>query len=263
VIYVEETGGHLDLGKPLAPPHELRLWDVATGKELPKLNGGHPIAFSPDGRLVVTRGENCVCEIATGKRVVNLPDDPMLYIRAVDFSPDGRYLAMAVPEDLIQIWEVATWTKRNEFHGCPDRSITLTFGPGERLFTGNQDTTVLAWDTRPPRAAASVTLESAWNDLATWEAGVSFASAEKFLAAPSDTVKLFAEKVKPVEAPDPKRVTAEQLRQIRAVMVLELIADGASKDLLKRWAGGPAGALLTKEASAALERLEAVSKVNW
>jgi RNA polymerase sigma factor (sigma-70 family) len=149
VTYVEDTGSIHDLGKGLAPPRERRLWDVATGTELPKLDGGHPIAFSPDGRLVVTRGENCVCEIATGKRVAALPDDS--YILAADFSPDGRYLALAVPDDLIQIWEVTTWTKRNEFKGCGHRPLALTFGPGGRLFTGHNDTTVLVWDTRPPR----------------------------------------------------------------------------------------------------------------
>ena len=57
-------------------------------------------------------------------------------------------------------------------------------------------------------------------------------------------------------------LTSEQLRQIRAVMVLELIGDGESKNLLKRWADGPGGALLTREASLALKRLEAQSKGN-
>jgi hypothetical protein len=57
-------------------------------------------------------------------------------------------------------------------------------------------------------------------------------------------------------------LTSEQLRQIRAVMVLELIGDGESKNLLRRWAGGPMGAVLTREASLALKRLEAVSKAN-
>ena len=57
-------------------------------------------------------------------------------------------------------------------------------------------------------------------------------------------------------------ITSEQLRQIRGVMVLELIGDGESKNLLKKWAGGPVGALLTVEAAAALKRLEAVSKAN-
>ncbi|HEV3259357.1 MAG TPA: sigma-70 family RNA polymerase sigma factor [Gemmataceae bacterium] len=323
VNYIEHS--LIDKWGLAGPPHEVRLWDVATGKELSQLDGGYPIdrAFSPDGRLVVTQGGNSVYEIATGQRVAALPDDPVLYIRAAAFSRDGRFLATAVPDGVIQIWEVATWTKRNEFKGYQDRLITLTFGPGGQLFSGNVDTTVLAWDTRPPRVADSVSLESAWNDLATREAGASFKSEGRFLAAPADTVKLFAEKIRPVEALDPKRIQrlladldseefavreaaskallgldqqakpyleetlksaksaevrtrvrrileqqqraaipSEQLRQIRGVMVLELIGDGKSKNLLKKWAGGPAGTMLTMEASAALKRLEAVSKAN-
>jgi HEAT repeat protein len=54
----------------------------------------------------------------------------------------------------------------------------------------------------------------------------------------------------------------EQLRQVRAVAVLERIGDGESKNLLKKWAGGPAGALLTTEAAAAVKRLEAVPKTK-
>ena len=112
--------------------------------------------FHPTADSSLTRGNNSVCEIATGNRVAALPDDPMLYIRAAAFSPDGRYLAIAVPDGVIQIWEVATWTKRNEFKGYRDHSITLTFGPGGQLFSGHDDTTVLAWDMRPPRVADSV-----------------------------------------------------------------------------------------------------------
>jgi hypothetical protein len=218
---------------------------------------------------------------------------------------------------------VATWTKRNEYKGHRDRPTALTFTPAGQLLSGSLDTTVLAWDIRPPRVAVSMSLERAWNDLATREAGVSFQSEGRFLAAPAETVKLFAEKVKLVEALDPKRIrrlladldsevfavreaaskalhgldeqaipyleetlksgvslevrlrverilehkrgaaiTSEQLRQLRAIMVLERIGESASKSLLKKWAGGPVGALLTVEASAALKRLEALSKAN-
>jgi hypothetical protein len=55
-------------------------------------------------------------------------------------------------------------------------------------------------------------------------------------------------------------LTSEQLRQVRAVLVLELIGDGASKNLMQSWAGGPVGALLTMEAAAALKRLEGEAK---
>jgi hypothetical protein len=57
-------------------------------------------------------------------------------------------------------------------------------------------------------------------------------------------------------------IPSEQLRQVRAVGVLERIGDGESKSLLKRWADGPAGALLTTESAAALKRLGAASKTK-
>src|SRR5262249_43749934 len=210
-----------------------------------------------------------------------------------------------------------------ECKGHRDQPTALTFAPNGQLLSGSRDTTVLAWDTQPPRLAGSVTLESAWNDLAEREAAESFKAEGRFLAAPAETVRDFAEKMKPVEALDPRQVgslladlgsnkyavreaasralagfdeqvtpyleatlkttespevrfrvrrlleqrrgaalTAERFRQIRAVMVLERIGDGEAKRLLKRWAGGPAGARLTMEAAAALKRLGAESKGN-
>jgi hypothetical protein len=293
---------------------------VATGKELPELSGGHPVAFSPDGRLVVTTGGH-VCHVATGKRVAALPDG--ISIGRAVFSPDGHSLATAVSGGVLQIWEVATWTKRNEFKGGHrDEVTTLAFAPGGQLLSGSLDTTVLAWDMRPPRVADSVSLDVAWNALAARDAGESFRSEGRFLSSPADTAKYFAERLKPVEAPDPKRVQRwladldsdqfavreaasnalgeldqqaipylestlkstesaevrdrvnrilerlwgaatplEQLRQVRAVVVLERLGDGASKNLLEQWAGGPAGVRLTREAAAALKRREAA--LRW
>jgi DNA-binding beta-propeller fold protein YncE len=321
VVVTYEENWLKGLGGISPPPRQLvRLWDVTTGKELPELSGGHPVAFSPDGRLVVTTGGH-VCHVATGIRVATLPGD--LSIGPAAFSRDGRFLATAVSGGVLRIWEVATWTKRNECKGHRDQVTTLAFAPGGQLLSGSQDTTVLAWDMQPPRVADSVSLESAWNALAAREAGESFRSEGKFLAAPADAVKYFAAKVQPGEALDPRRVQRwladldsdefavreaaskalegldqqaipyleatlkntnsaevrgrvkrilerlwgaalplEQLRQLRAVMVLEGIGDGESKNLLKKWAGGPAGALLTMEAAAALKRLEAASKTK-
>src|SRR5262249_57924310 len=112
----------------------------------------------------------------------------------------------AVSGCALQIWEVATWTGRNEFKsGHRDGVTTLTFAPGGQLLSGSPDTTVLAWDMRPPRVADSVSLESAWDALASREAGESFRSEGRFLAAPADAVKCFAEKVQPAEALDPRR----------------------------------------------------------
>src|SRR5262249_29609510 len=116
-------------------------------------------------------------------------------------------IASSVSGGALQIWEVATWTRRNEFKGGHrDGVTTLTFAPGGQLRSGSADPAVRAWDMRPPRVADSVSLESAWDALASREAGESFRSEGRFLSAPAGSVRLFAEKVKPAAALDPKRV---------------------------------------------------------
>ncbi len=333
----------------LVGAYSVRLYDVTTGAERHELPGHlsyvGPPAFSPDGKRVVTASpalapflrqrlrrpanQVFVWDVATGKRVAGLPDGLPVGAVAAAFSPDGRTVALARGADLgaaagddgtVSLYETATWTVRAEVRGGQGRVTALAFTPGGRLLTGGLDTTVLAWDLRPPRGAASGSLETAWQNLAAREAGKSFQSEGRFLAAPAEAVKLFAAKIKPVEPLNPGRVrrlladlgsakfadraaaakalqaldqrarpylekaltsaasaevrvrvkkildqhqraapTPDQLRRIRAVMVLELIGDGASQGLLKRWAGGPAGALLTTEAAAALKRLGAVT----
>jgi WD40 repeat protein len=110
VTYVERSG--VDRFGLRGPPQHLRLWDVATGRQLPELRVGSPVdrAFSPDGRFAVTAGANVVYDVATGRQVSRLALDSC--IRAAAFSRDGRSLATAVPEAAIQIWEAATWTRR-------------------------------------------------------------------------------------------------------------------------------------------------------
>src|SRR5262249_54319765 len=71
----------------------LRLWDVATGKEL-RAAGGHQghlttVTFTPDGRRVITSAWDetaRVWEAATGKELRRLPGSSA-YLR-----PDGRLL---------------------------------------------------------------------------------------------------------------------------------------------------------------------------
>ncbi len=310
----------------LSGPHLVRLWDMATGKEQHQFDGRlsyvFDMAFSPSGRLLVTaddmqwrhRPQVFVWDTTNGNRIAALPDGLPIGASAVAFSRDGRFLATAEPEGTIRVWEVATWTAQNEFKGHRDRPTTLTFMPGGQLLSGSVDTTVLAWDTRPPRIAMG-SLETAWIDLARPESSAAFKAEGRFMAEPAVALKFIAEKVKAVEAPDARRIqrliadldntkfavresatktltglgerarpyleeavktmkseealdrarkildgmnrlTPEQLRQVRAVLVLELINDDESKNLLKKWAGGSKGALLTEEATAALKRLD-------
>ena len=89
-------------------------------------------------------------DIATGKELDGQPghwyDDEVMA-----FGPDGKTVAVATPDGTtIQFRDAATWQVRGEFRGSRDRVTALAFGPDGRLFSGTLDGTVLAWD---PRAA--------------------------------------------------------------------------------------------------------------
>jgi WD40 repeat protein len=203
----------------------VRLWDVASGKELHEL-AGHTmevfdLAFSPDGRLLATctldtRGtvgvprsrfdEVFVWDLAAGKRVAALPEGLPVGAGSVAFALDGRTLATASTDGVISLWEVASWTVRAEFRGHRDRVTALAFAPDGRLLSGSLDTTVLAWDARPPRGEASGPLATAWDDLAKPDAATAFQAQGRLRAAPAEAVTLLAARLKPAGPVDPKRL---------------------------------------------------------
>jgi RNA polymerase sigma factor (sigma-70 family) len=206
--------------------YAVRLWDVASGKELHDLPGHldyvHAVAFSPDGRFLVTGSQPLadflqhvtgkpanqvfVWDVARGRRVAHLPQGLPIGATCAAFAPDGRTFATASPDGTIQLWEVATWSVRAEFRGHRDRVTALAFSPDGRLLSGGLDTTVLAWDPRPPRPQPRAALGTAWDDLGRAEGKPAFAAQGRLLASPAETIALFAEKIKAAEAADPKRV---------------------------------------------------------
>jgi WD40 repeat protein len=114
-------------GKKLALNHEeghLRVWDAATGRPLHTLGQsrlGAPVAFSPDGRKLVTAEAYTaeVWDVQTGKRLVRWPIEG--YVAPLAWSPDGRNVVLVdhpyLPEapqngERFSRWDPATGKRR-------------------------------------------------------------------------------------------------------------------------------------------------------
>jgi RNA polymerase sigma factor (sigma-70 family) len=227
----------------LIMPHVVRLWDVATGAmkgALPGQYGSIEVAFSPDGRFAVAAGSPVfdrdeqaryqlyLWNLATGRRTAPLPDGLPAEVVALALADDGRLLATATSAGLIQVWEVATWTVRAEYRGHRGRVTSLAFASDGRLLSGGLDTTVLAWDLRPPKVAGA--LDAAWQALAKRSSAEAFQAQGRLLAAPTEAVKYLAGKLKPAASLDPKRLAA-----LLADLDSPTFAtrEGASKELAK------------------------------
>jgi hypothetical protein len=131
------------------------LWDVATGKELRKLEGHGSwvlaLAFSPSGRLLASGSLDKTVrlwDVATGKELRKLTGH-VQEVSVVTFSPDGHTLASASRDDSIRLWEVATGQVRWQFGTAKMGRAAVAFSPdGRLLLTGNsdQDRGIRLWD---------------------------------------------------------------------------------------------------------------------
>ena len=145
----------------------VRLWDVATGRELVSyeghrrpaaITGFHPkgnvtaLAFSPDGRRVATGdgfGVVKVWEAATGQDVATLNAEKNSgfwgqyspAVLSLAYSPDGKVLATADASGWVRLreWETGRELASRRADACPSaeyaacRHIRVAFSPAGRL----------------------------------------------------------------------------------------------------------------------------------
>ncbi len=141
----------------------LRVWNVEKGElewTAPSRESNLATVFHPGGDIVaVCNAKNAEWDIGqidlwnwrTGERPVEaLACEGQIYTGAMEFSPDGRFIAAGTVNGLMIVWEVSTGKRLFRARQHSDRIWTLTFSPdSQRLLTCGEDGAVKVYELPP------------------------------------------------------------------------------------------------------------------
>jgi beta-lactamase regulating signal transducer with metallopeptidase domain len=144
----------------------LRLWDLATGREV-RILRGHTgkilsVAFAPDGSHVLSgdlNGAVLLWDVASGKQVQryshpdkNSPEDLTTgdrrtgRISSVGFFPDGRRAFSADEDGLVRFWDLASGRSVRELFVSAPVQTAAVAADGKLLATGSSPGGLRLWD---------------------------------------------------------------------------------------------------------------------
>ena len=143
----------------------MKVLDLSTGNELPAPTPHNDwvcsVAFSPDGKLLVsaggsefkpernggkTTGQVKLWDVTAGKELGELTGHTNKVFSAV-FSPDGKTLATGSADQTVRLWNVATRKQRAVLEGHADAVWSVAFSAdGKTVASASADRTVKLWD---------------------------------------------------------------------------------------------------------------------
>ncbi len=143
----------------------VQIWNVNSDQPI-ELKGHDnwitAVAWSPTGPLLASAGLDkkiILWQLPTKKptRVIEgaaapaagqppVTDKHVDWVRALAFTPDGKFLASAGDDKAILIWEVETGKFLRRLDGCTDWVMSLAVSPdGKQIAAGGFDRTIRIW----------------------------------------------------------------------------------------------------------------------
>ncbi|MDT3442993.1 protein kinase domain-containing protein [Pseudofrankia sp. BMG5.37] len=109
-------------------------------------SGVQAVSLSPDGRLVVTGGDETirVWELDTGRLVQTLTAPTS--VEAVGLSPDGRLVVTGGGGNKVRVWELATGREVHTLRGHTGPANSVAVSPDGRFVVSAGDSTVRVWE---------------------------------------------------------------------------------------------------------------------
>lgn len=154
-------------------------WDAARLVAVRSFEGGGAAGFavrvSRDGRRVAVAGNPSgsdsrvrVFDVATGRRIAELAGHTN-EVFALDWSPDGRWLASGGGDGTVRVWEVDEARLVTALGGHGARVVSLAFAPdGESLVVAGSDGGVRRWRLVPADAVPALPVQPRSVNAVAW-----------------------------------------------------------------------------------------------
>jgi WD40 repeat protein len=267
----------------------IHLWHPGSGALLGKLEGPKKdeviaLAFSPDGRTLASA---CLKEVAvrlwdvfSGKEVAKL-DGHRGPVRSLAFSPDGKILASGSTDTTVLLWDVRGLNPPPAATAPEEKELEQLWADLQRLDAARAFQAVRPLAAAGDRAAEFLKtrvkavpepdpkrLARLLDDLDDNDQTIRDAASKELRRLGRAAEAALRQRLKKTDSPEVKgrieRLLGDLARgpdaaeqaALRAVTVLEQVGSESARALLKEVAAGAKEADLTRQAGAALQRLD-------